>query len=69
MKFLLDENQWPAIVEVLVSAGYEATHVRDVGLESVLDAEILAYAVRNEMVIVSADTDFGGLLAQTNAVR
>ena len=67
MKFLLDENQSPAIAEALVNAGHEAAHVRDIGLSSVLDTEILAHAKRNEMVIVSADTDFGDLLAQTNA--
>lgn len=67
MRFLLDENQSPLIAEVLIRAGHEATHVRDVGLGSALDAEILAFAAERGMVIVSADSDFGDLLAQTNA--
>lgn len=67
MRFLRDENQSPLIVELLVRAGHEATHVRDVGLGSVLDAEILTFAAERGMLIVSADTDFGDLLAQTNA--
>jgi predicted nuclease of predicted toxin-antitoxin system len=47
----------------LVSAGHDATHVRDYGLQGASDDEIFARAQQEQRVIVSADTDFGTLLA------
>ncbi len=67
MKFLLDENQSPLLVEHLRNAGHEAVHVRDVGLRAAEDVEILSYAAQHEQVIVSGDTDFGELLAKNHA--
>jgi predicted nuclease of predicted toxin-antitoxin system len=44
-------------------SGLESVHVRDVGLLTAPDRSILDYAAANAMVIVSADSDFGELLA------
>lgn len=67
MRFLLDENQSPKLVEYLGAAGYDVVHVRDVGLSAVLDSKIMEAARADQRIIVSGDTDFGELLARTNA--
>lgn len=47
----------------LQEAGFEAVHVRDIGLQAAADSEIFARATTEQRIIVSADTDFGTLLA------
>ncbi len=63
MKFLIDNALSPIIAKGLREAGFEATHVRDIGMHSASDIVIFEYASKNDQIIVSADTDFGTLLA------
>lgn len=63
MKFLVDSPLSHRIVFDLLQAGHDAAHVRDYGLQSASDIEILDLAEREGRIIVSADTDFGTLLA------
>lgn len=67
MRFLLDENQSPRVAVLLMAAGHDAVHVRDLSLAGASDAELLEHAVVHGRVIISGDTDFGELLARTNA--
>lgn len=67
MKFLLDQNLSPDLVEILDRAGHTTSHVRDLGMSKAADHEILAEAEREGAVLISADTDFGELLARSNA--
>jgi predicted nuclease of predicted toxin-antitoxin system len=70
MRFLVDANLSPKVAASLSSAGFESVHVGDVGLLTAADQVILDYAAANGLVIVSADTDFGELLALSRgAVR
>jgi len=70
MRFGVDANLSPRVAASLSSAGFGSIHVGDVGLLTAADQAILDYAAVNELVIVSADTDFGELLAVTRgAVR
>lgn len=63
MRLLLDANLSPRIVEALRSAGYEAVHVLDLGLLTATDDAIFDRAVADRLVVVTADSDFGALLA------
>jgi predicted nuclease of predicted toxin-antitoxin system len=47
----------------LRSRGHDAVHLRELGWQRKSDEEIFARAARETRVIVSADTDFGNLLA------
>lgn len=67
MTLLLDENVSPALSPFLIEGGHDVVHVRDRGLGSATDDVVLALAAAEGHVLVSADTDFGTLLARSGA--
>lgn len=69
MKFLIDNALSPLIADGLSTAGHEAVHVRDLNMQAADDAEVFDQAAREGCVLVSADTDFGTLLALRESAK
>ncbi len=63
MKLLLDANLSPEIGRRLKEAGHDAIHVADIGLLTATDPTILQAAAKEERILLTADSDFGALLA------
>lgn len=69
MKFLVDNALSPRLAHALRDAGHQAIHVREIGLQDASDEVIFAHAGEHGLTIISADTDFGTLLAVREAAR
>ena len=63
MKFLIDNALSPALAALLQQAGHDAIHVRSIGLQHADDDVIFERAALEHRIVVSADADFGTLLA------
>jgi predicted nuclease of predicted toxin-antitoxin system len=63
VRFLVDESLSPRLAGLLEQSGHDAVHVGELGLLGAPDNRVLAAATGDGRVLVSADTDFGELLA------
>ncbi|BAT71296.1 conserved hypothetical protein [Thermosulfidibacter takaii ABI70S6] len=69
MKLLIDNPLSPLVCKRLNELGYDAVHVRQLNMHKARDSEIFDYALANDMVVVSADTDFGAILARRRSPK
>jgi predicted nuclease of predicted toxin-antitoxin system len=63
MRFLIDENLAKSCAAVLRSLGHEAVHVAEIGLTSTDDEDIVAFALRENYIVVTFDLDFSRIVA------
>lgn len=63
MRFLLDANLSPRLVDALIAVGYAARHVDEIGLLGATDVQIFDRAANDGDVLITADADFSMLLA------
>lgn len=69
MRFLIDNNLSPVVANLLNQTGHDAVHVRDYDMTAATDPEVMDRAATEARILVSADTDFGTLLAQQGTDR
>lgn len=69
MKFLIDNALSPELARLLSEAGHDAVHVRDYGLHAAEDPVILERAGSEDRILISADSDFGMLLATSRRTK
>jgi predicted nuclease of predicted toxin-antitoxin system len=60
-RFLIDENMSEMLKAALQAAGMDAEYVWDTALRARPDPEIIAYATRNRMVLITHDLGIGDI--------
>jgi len=67
VRFLVDLNLSPRLATGLRDAGHDVVHAAEVDLFAAPDAVLLETARESDRVVLTADADFGTLLARTRA--
>jgi len=62
IKILADENVHISIVQGIRQRQYEVLFIPEIGLTGSIDIEILKYSIQNNLILISGDKDFGGLI-------
>lgn len=62
MRLIADENVHVDVIHGLRQANYEVLSLQDVGPTGHKDPEILEYSEKHDLILISGDKDFGGLI-------
>ena len=62
-------NLSPRWVQTLSAAGFSAAHWSTLGAVTATDADIMAYALDHDYVVLTHDLDFGAILAATQGAK
>ena len=65
MKILVDMNLSPGWIDFLVGAGFEAVHWSTIGRGDEPDVVVMRWATEHGHIVLTADLDFGAILAAT----
>ncbi len=63
MRFLADMGVSLRVMEWLRSAGHDAVHLRDEGLQRLPNGEIFQKGAREQRIVLTFDLDFGEIVA------
>lgn len=69
MRMLLDESISHRLAQPLHAAGHDVVHVAELSMLGASDVAVLERAVAESRTLVTADTDFGTLLALSGTTR
>jgi predicted nuclease of predicted toxin-antitoxin system len=69
LKFLIDNALSPIVARNLALLGHDPVHVRDLGMQAPSDGAIFDRDAAENRIVVSADTDFGTLLAARKGTK
>ena len=67
MKLLLDQGLPRSAASLLRNVGIDTVHTGEIGYATAEDAEIMKKAVREDRIVITLDSDFHMLLAQSGA--
>lgn len=62
MKFFLDQNLSPQTKEYLKTLGLNVIDARESGLCGAKDDEIIAFAIKEDRIIITFDSDFSNII-------
>lgn len=69
MRWLLDQGLPRSAATILNDAREDAIHVGDIGMAEAPDPEILHYALSENRIIITLDSDFHALLALAGSLK
>lgn len=61
-RFLLDENISQTVSQILRDSGFSVLHVEEIRLSNSADEDILSFAKKRKMTVITHDKDFGNLI-------